>query len=108
MASFDDFWTKLHVELVEYAVYSWRDDRDAAIRDGKDFLKKTKDDIQLWCKLLEERKITQDDFAVLLAGQKDLAGLVALKRRGLSDAELDRFVDGLIDAVAFTAYSFFA
>ncbi len=108
MASFDDFWVKLHVELVEFAVYSWRDHRDAAISDGKDFLKKTKDDLERWCRLLEERKLSQVDFALLLAGKKDLAGLVALRRRGLPEAALDRFVNSLIDTVAATAYNFFA
>ncbi len=108
MASFDDFWAKLHVELVEFSVYSWRVYREAAISDGKDFLEKTKDDIQRWCKLLGEGKLSQDDFALLLIGKKDLAELAALRRRGLPEAALDRFINELIDAVAATAYNFFA
>jgi hypothetical protein len=34
MASFDDFWVKLGVELVEFAMYDWRDYRNAAINRG--------------------------------------------------------------------------
>src|SRR5574342_863196 len=88
MTSFDDFWVKLSLETVEFAVYDWRDYRDAAISDGMDFLDKAKDDIRLWCKMLEEGTLSQSDFAALLAGKKDLTGLVALKGRGLSRAVL--------------------
>lgn len=107
MASFDDFWVKLGVELVEFAVHDWRDYRYAAISDGNDFLEKTQDDIRRWCKLLEEGTISRDDLAVLLATKKDLAELAELKRRGLSRAALDRFMNGLIDTVASTACNFF-
>ena len=107
MASFDDFWVKLGVELVEFAVHDWRDYRDAAISDANDFLEKTRDDIRRWCKLLGEGTISRDDLAVLLAEEKDLAELTLLKRRGLSRAALDRFVSGLIDTVASTACNFF-
>jgi len=107
MASFDDFWVKLSLEIVELAVYDWRDYRDAAISDGMDFLDEAKDDIRIWCKMLEEGTLSQSDFAALLAGKKDLTGLVALKQRGLSRAVLSRFMNGLIDTVASTAGNFF-
>ncbi len=107
MTSFDDFWVKLDVELVEFAVYDWWDFRDATLSDGKDFLEKTKDDIQLWCKMLEEGTLSQADFAVMLAGKKELAELAELKRRGLSRASLARFMNGLVDTVAYTAFNFF-
>ena len=107
MASFDDFWARLGVELVEFAMYDWRDYRDAAISDGNDFLERTHDDIQRWCKMLEEGTISQEDLAVLLGGKKGLAELAELKRRGLSGAALDRFLNGLIDIVASKACNFF-
>ena len=107
MALFNDFWVKLGVELVEFAMYDWRGYRDAAISDGNDFLEKTQDDIRRWCKMLEEGTLSRDDLAVLLAGKKDLAELALLRRRGLSGAALDRFVSGLIDTVASTACNFF-
>lgn len=107
MASFDDFWAKLGVELVEFAMHDWRDCRDAAISDGKDFLEKTQNDIRRWCKMLEEGTLSGGDLAVLLAGEKGLAELALLKQRGLPRAALDRFVSGLIDIVASTACNFF-
>ncbi|MGE5173353.1 MAG: hypothetical protein ACM3MD_05940 [Betaproteobacteria bacterium] len=108
MASFDDFWVKLHVELVELSSYSWRGYRDAAISDGKDFLEKTKDDMQRWCTMLKDGKLSQDDFALLLVGKKDRAELAALRRRGLPQAALDRYFNELINAVAATAHNFFS
>ena len=107
MASFNDFWAKLGVELVEFAMYDWRGYRDAAISDGNDFLEKTQDDIRRWCKMLEEGTLSQEGLAVLLAGKKDLAELALLRRSGLSGAALDRFMNGLIDIVDSTACNFF-
>jgi hypothetical protein len=107
MASFNDFWVKLGIELVEFAMYDWRDYRHAAISDGKDFLEKTRDDIRRWCKMLEEGTLSRGDLAVLLAGEKDLAELAELRRWGSSRATLDRFMSGLIDTVASTACNFF-
>ena len=107
MASFDDFWVKLGIEFVEFAVYDWRGYRDAAISDGNDFLEKTQDDIRRWCKMLKEGMLSRDDLAVLLAGEKDLAELAELRLRRLSRAALDRFMNGLIDTVASTACNFF-
>jgi hypothetical protein len=108
MASFDDCWVKLGIELVEFAVYDWRDYREAAISDGRDFLEKTQDDIRCWCKMLEEGTLSPGDLAELLAGEKGLAELTELKRHGLSRAALDRFVSGLIDTVASTTGNFFS
>lgn len=79
LTSFDDFWAKLGVELVEFAMYDWRGYRDAAISDGYDFLEKAQDDIQRWCKILEEGMLSQEDLAMLLVGKKDLAGLALLR-----------------------------
>ena len=107
MASFDDFWVKLGVELVEFAMCDWRDYRDAAISDGMDFLEKTQDDIRRWCKMLEEGTLSRDAFAMLLAVKKDLAELAELKRCGSSRAALDRFMNGLTDIVVSTACNFF-
>jgi hypothetical protein len=102
MASCNDIWVKLGAELVEFAVYDWPDNRAAAVSDGMDFLEKTRDDIQRWCKMLEEGTYSRVDFAALLAEKKDLAELPQLRRRGLSRAELDRFMNGLIDTVVST------
>ncbi len=108
MESFDDFWVKLHVELVEFAAYSRWDCGEAAIRDGSDFLEKTKDEIKRWCALLGDGKLSQDEFAHLLARKKYRADLAALRRSGLPEEAIDRFVDNVIATTASTAYKYFA
>ena len=107
MASFDDFWVKLGVELVEFAMYDWRDCRGAGISDGKDFLEKAPEDIRRGGKMLEEGTLSREAFAMFLAGEKELAELAELKRCGSSRAALDRFMNGLTDIVVSTACNFF-
>jgi hypothetical protein len=107
MATFNDFWKELQKELGDFAEYSWKDYRSAAIKDGKTFLEKSKSDLERWSKMLASGDLTRDDFEWLLAGKKDLAELVALKQKGLAKVALDRFVNGLIDTVVSTAFKVF-
>ena len=107
MTTFQDFWKDLQKELVEFAEFSWKEYRRAAIKDGGAFLDKTKKDIERWSKMLASGDLTRDDFEWLIAGKKDLAELAALKRKGLSQVARDRFVNGLIDTVVATAFKAF-
>ena len=104
MIKFDEFFKELGKELVEFAEYSWRKYRDAAIKDGKVFLEKSKADLERWIKLLASGALTQDDFEWLIAGKKDLAEMYALKQAGLTKVALDRFINGLIDTIVATAF----
>ena len=104
MTSFEAFSKTLGVELSEFAAYSWGQYKTEAIKDGKIFLSKTKDDLERWSKLLASGDLTPDDFEWLLAGKKDLAELSALKRKGLSQVALDRFTNGLIDTIGATTF----
>lgn len=108
MATFNEFWDELKKELVEFADYSWKEYRNAAIKDGGAFLEKTKADIKRWTNMLATGDLTQEDFEWLIAGKKDLMELTALKRKGLSLVARDRFVNGLIDTVVATAFRIFA
>ncbi len=108
MESFDDFWVTLHVELVEFAMYCRWDYREAAIRDGNDFLEKTKDEIQRWCALLKDGKLARDEFARMLARKKYRAEFAALRRRGVPEEVVDRFLNGVIDTTASTAHKYFS
>ena len=42
MATFDEFFQALQTELVEFADYSWKTYKNAAAKDGKAFIEKTK------------------------------------------------------------------
>lgn len=107
MATFEEFYEILKSELVELAEYSWKTYKDAAIKDGKAFIEKSKADLERWTKMLAKGELTQDDFEWLMVSKKDLAELVALKETGLAKVALDRFVNGLIDTIVATAFKTF-
>ena len=83
MATFDEFFQALQTELVEFADYSWKTYKNAAAKDGKAFIEKSKIDLERWTKMLAKGDLTRDDFEWLMVGKKDLAELVALKQKGL-------------------------
>jgi hypothetical protein len=107
MATFDEFLETLKTELAEFAEYSWKTYKTAAVKDGKSFLEKLKSDLERWTKMLAKGELTRGDFEWLVVGKKDLAELVALKQKGLTKVELDRFVNGLIDTIVSTAFKTF-
>ncbi len=107
MATFEEFVEILKKELVEFAEYSWKDYKTAAVKDGKAFLEQTRADLERWARMLATGDLTRDDFEWLLVGKKDLAELVALKKKGLAKVALDRFINGLIDTIVATAFKTF-
>lgn len=107
MATFDEFLSELKTEIVELASYSWKNYEEAAINDGKDFVEKSKADLERWTKMLAQHDLSREDFEWLIVGKKDLAELVALKQQGLAKVALDRFTNGLIDTIVSTAFKIF-
>jgi hypothetical protein len=107
MPSFSEFFDTLKNELTEFAEYSWKEYKSAAVKDGKQFIEKAKVDLERWTTLLAKGDLTKDDFEWLLASKKDLAELVLLKQKGLSKVALDRFTNGLIDTIVSTAFKVF-
>jgi hypothetical protein len=107
MIAFDEFLKTLKTELVEFAEYSWKPYRAAAVKDGKAFIERSKTDLERWTRMLAKGDLTQDDFEWLMVGKKDLAELLALKQKGLAKVALDRFVNGLIDTIVSTAFKTF-
>lgn len=107
MATFDEFTEALQNELIEFAEYSWNTYKNAAVKDGKAFIEKSKADLARWTKMLAKGDLTRDDFEWLIVGKRDLAELVSLKQKGLAKVALDRFVNGLIDTIVSTAFKAF-
>lgn len=107
MSKFDDFIDALQKELVDFAEYSWKNFKDAAVKDAEDFVEKSKGDLERWTKLLAKGGLTKDDFEWLMVGKKDVIELVALKQEGLARVAMDRFMNGLIDTIVSTAFKVF-
>ena len=76
-----------------------------AVGDVKDFLERSRDDLQRWIEELARKEIDKDEFESLVQGQSDLAEMHALKQAGLAAAQIDTFVNGLLDIVVSAAFS---
>lgn len=107
MSKFDDFIAALESNLTDYAKTSFTAWRDAAAADGKDFVSKSRADLEQWTKELAAGQIDEDEFKWLLESKKDLAALVALKQKGLAAARLDEFFAGITNVITKTAVSVF-
>lgn len=107
MADFNDFLESLKKGLEEIIKKNWEEFKDAAEKDGKAFLDKTKEDLKRWTKLLAQGDLTKDDFEFLVAGKKDLAELEALKQAGLTLVRLERFQNALTSLVIDKAFDTF-
>ena len=107
MSDFNEFLKVLKDNTEDIARNSWKEYRKAAMKDGGSFIRKTKADLERWTMLLAEGKLTQDDFAWLVQGKRDLAVLEAMKQEGLSQVQLNRFRNALMDVVVNTAVGVF-
>lgn len=107
MPDFDDFLENLKKGLEELAKKNWAEFREAAEKDGKAFVEKTKEDLRRWTKLLAQDDLSKDDFEFLVAGKKDLAEMEALRQAGLTLVRLERFQNALISLVIDTAFETF-
>jgi hypothetical protein len=107
MPDFDDFLENLKKGLEELAKKNWIEFREAAEKDGKAFVEKTKEDLRRWTKLLAQGDLSKDDFEFLVAGKKDLAAMEALRQAGLTLVRLERFQNALTSLVIDTAFETF-
>lgn len=103
MADIDAFWNVLRSELADIAADLGEDIGEEFIADGKAFLEATKQDLLRWLNLLEEGKITPDEFTFLVQGRKDLARMEMLKQVGLAQARIDMLKRALVGAVVGSA-----
>ncbi len=103
MPDFDALIDTLKNEVVDLAESHLQEATDAAIQDGEEFLHRSEENLKRWTRLLEQEKLSQEEFELLVRGQKDLAEMEALKRAGLAAARIDQFREALLDRVIHTA-----
>jgi len=104
---FDDFVDALAEGAKDLAKDIFDGFEEQAKEDAKTFAQKAEADLRRWAKLLEEGKITKQDFGDLVEGKKALAEIHALTVAGISLTKLERFRSGLIDLVVDTAFKIF-
>jgi len=96
---FDQFFEVLKAGAVDIAKAEGKEFVKEATKDGKQFLDDLKDDLVRWTKLVEEKKLTKDEFKFLVNGQKDLAKMHALTQAGMAAVRIDRMRVALVDLV---------
>jgi len=107
MPSFDDFTKELSGEIKDLVQKNWKDLSAQATEDAGAFLTQSQDDLKRWTQLLAQKQLTLRDFEFLLAAKKDVAALTALKRAGLAQVQLDRFLAGVVGAIINSAAKIF-
>jgi hypothetical protein len=96
---FNMFLDSLKDELGTLASEIGTDIRDELIKDGLQFVHKTRDDLQSWSEQLLTGELSKDDFEWLIKSKKDLAEMHALQQKGLAQARIDRFKTALVQTV---------
>jgi hypothetical protein len=76
-----------------------------AVADVKDSLQKAKDDLRRWTEELVRGDIDRDEFESLVEGELDVNEMRALKQAGLAEAQIQSFIDGVIDIVVNAAFA---
>jgi hypothetical protein len=107
MGRFEAYLETLSARIEGLAKSELDDFFDLAVRDGNDFLEKTRVDLERWTMLLAKGELTKGDFEWLVKGKKDLATLEALRQKGLALARLDGFRASLVETVVRTAFDLF-
>ncbi|MDY4350181.1 hypothetical protein [Pectobacterium brasiliense] len=91
-------------EIKNYAQDSWFPYKDAAIKDGENFVNKLKKDLELWTTQLANKQISKEEFTFLVKAKTDLATLNALKQVGLAQTQYDKFINGLVGVVISSVF----
>ncbi len=107
MVEFDEFLNTLKDGVLDLAKQGLKGFREEALKDGQNFLEKSKEDLRRWTKLLASGELSQEDFEFLVLSKKDVAEMHALKQAGLALVRIDRFKSGLLNLVIETAFDVF-
>lgn len=103
MANIEDIFKSIEDQTKTLAERLFKQYTNQALSDAKDFLQKSKADLQRWVEELARGEIDQDEFRSLVQGQIDLAEMRALKQAGLAQVQIDTFVNGVVDIIVNAA-----
>ncbi len=96
---FPYIFESLKEALIALAKKSLKEFAGEAADDTIAFLNHSKEKLERWTLLLQEGRITAEDFGWLLESQKDLVILEALKRTGISAIRLDEFKQKVLETI---------
>ena len=107
MPTFNEFLSTLKEDLLDFAKENLEEYKDELLKDGNEFVKKTKKDLERWTEGLASGDLSKADFEFLLKGKKDLAEMEALKQLGLSKIKVSKITNSVIDVVVGSAVKTF-
>ena len=107
MPNFNDFIVSLKSDLFDFAKENLEEYKDELLKDGTQFIEKTKSDLERWTDGLASGALSPNDFEFLLKGKKDLAEMEALKQLGLSKIRITKIFNSLTNVIASSAIKTF-
>ncbi len=102
---FGELFTQLKNNILALAKASYKSYAKEAEEDAKNLLESMKEKLERWTGLLAEKKLTPDDFELLITAQKDLIEMAALQRAGLATIKAEQFRDSLVNLITDTVFS---
>lgn len=107
MPNFNDFIVTLKSDLLDFAKENLEEYKDELLKDGTQFVEKTKSDLERWTDGLASGALSPKDFEFLLKSKKDLAEMEALKQLGLSKIRITKIFNSLTNVIAGSAIKTF-
>ena len=107
MPNFNDFIDTLKSDLLDFAKENLEEYKNELLKDGTQFVNKTKSDLERWTDGLASGALSPKDFEFLLKGKKDLAEMEALKQLGLSKIRITKIFNSLTNVIAGSAIKTF-
>jgi hypothetical protein len=105
MSFTDDFIDRIVYIITELAREKLGGCLSEAQSDAREFLEKTKTDINRWFELLQSNGLSNEEFIWLVKSKKDLLEMAALKQSGISLVELEEFRDNFLYSLIRVAFS---
>lgn len=100
--NFANVFNTLKNGVVDLAKKDLHNYLDAATKDGQAWLEILKNNLFTWTAELNNGSLTAAGFADLVAGQKDLLEMAALKDAGLAAVAADQFKSDLLNLITNT------
>ena len=91
MINFSQILEDFKNELMNLSSDLKDDMKDALLKDGLDFMDRSRADLERWLNLSASGQLSTEELEWLMRSKKDLAEMESLKQKGLALARIDRY-----------------
>lgn len=99
MENFEEVVNEIKKGITDLASSNLQEMQEEAVKDGQQFVNALEDDLKNWTRELSNGDLSQEDFEDLVKGKRSVAVMTGLKQKGLAQAKIDSFTDGIISLV---------